>query len=98
MGETKDGKVYRSPGRRLEVWVQDLVVSVGVEGSKVFQLDWVGIKSDNRTCFNNRAEALGNHETREQEDSKILWGKELKENSFFTQSSAILAEYLQPRF
>ena len=34
-------------------------------------------KLDDRTCFSNWAEALGNHETLEQEDSKILWEEEL---------------------
>lgn len=75
---TKDGKVNRSPAYRFEVRIQDRV-SAGREGSKAFQLNWVGMKkSDKRTCFSNWVEALGDQETWEQEDSKILWKKELE--------------------
>ena len=59
--KTKDGKVNRSLGYRFEVRIQNLEPSR--EGSKAFRLDWVGMaKLDNRTCFSNWAEALGNHE------------------------------------
>lgn len=71
MEETKDGKVNKSPGYRFEVRVQD-PVPMRIEGSKAFQLDWVGMynKFDNRTCFSNWAGALKNYETWEQEDFK----------------------------
>ena len=42
-------------------------------------MNWVDMKkSDKRTCFSNWAEALGDQETWEEEDSKMLWEKELK--------------------
>ena len=68
MEETKDGKVNKSPGYRFGIQVQNLLPT-RIEGSKAFQLDWVGItKFDNRTCFSNWAEALENYETWEQGD------------------------------
>lgn len=57
----------RSPGYRFE---SPAAGSNACEdmGSKAFKLGWVGItKLDNSSCFSNWAEALGDHETWEQE-------------------------------
>lgn len=73
---TEDGKVNRSPGYRFEVRKQDLVPR-GVDGSKAFELQWKAIKKlDVRTSFGNWAVALEGDW--EQQDSKVLWEKELR--------------------
>ena len=55
------------------------LIPIGRDGSKAFQLDWVGItKFDNRAYFSNWAEALKNDEAWEQGDSNSLWEEELK--------------------
>jgi len=54
-------------------------VPQGIEGSQAFELLWEQNKSFNvSNSFVNWALPLENEETWEQEDSKMLWEKELK--------------------
>ena len=70
----------RSSGYRFEVRVENLA-PIGKGGSRAFQLNWVDMKKSGRmtrTCFSNWAEASGDQDTWKEEDSKMLWEKELK--------------------